>query len=134
MPQLAIPNDVYVGGNLSAQTMTLPANSITDAAVKTASPPSGSIAATKLIHRREEIYSQESATTVVSGAYVKKIIRGTTATLLDFKAGSVVINVGAATIVVDLLKNGTTILTATITLNSSSVAYALTAEAGSTST
>jgi hypothetical protein len=50
-------------------------------------------------------------------------VHGASATINSFKAGSVTACVGAATITVDLKKNGTSVLSAPITLNSSSTAY-----------
>jgi hypothetical protein len=46
---------------------------------------------------------------------------GATATVIKFLAGCIVIPIGAATVTVDLRKNGSTILTGVITLNSSSI-------------
>jgi hypothetical protein len=61
-------------------------------------------------------------------------VKGATATLVAFGAGSVSVASGGGNAVIDLLKNGTTILTGTITLDSSNVAYVLEDAAGFTTT
>jgi hypothetical protein len=44
-------------------------------------------------------------------------------TVLDFRAGSIAKALGGATVTIDLLKNGTTMLTTPLVLNSSNVNY-----------
>ncbi len=51
------------------------------------------------------------------------MVRGATATLKSFGAWCITPATGSATATVDLKKNGTTVLSAVITLDSSSVAY-----------
>jgi hypothetical protein len=60
-----------------------------------------------------------AATSETRGLWVA---RGATGTVLAFRAGTIVACIGAATITLDLKKNGTTILSAVLTLNNSSVA------------
>jgi hypothetical protein len=50
------------------------------------------------------------------------VIYGVSGTLLSFKAGSIVANIGAATVTLDLKKNGVTALSAVITLNNANTA------------
>jgi hypothetical protein len=111
--------------------MILPAGSVGDSQANIASP----IQATKLQHQYEKTFAQyaglpASTQTAASDQWVAHIVRGLTATPIDFKAGCVTVCVGAATITVDLLRNGTTVLTAPITLNNSQTAYQLVTAAG----
>ena len=86
------------------------------------------IDAGKLTHQPRVGYSQESATTAAADTRVIAIARAA-GTLKGFSAGSVVANIGDSTFTVDLLKNGVSILTAPITIDSGDAAYALVAGA-----
>jgi len=134
MAQTVLPSDLYVAGALTSQTFSPPAGSISDAAVAAPSPPSAAVKATKLQQQYEPTYKQASATTAVSDQQVLHVVRGTTATIIDYEAGCVVANIGAATVTVDLLVNGTTVLSSTISLSSSQTAYQVVTAAGFTST
>jgi hypothetical protein len=101
--------------------IVLPADSVLNEQVGTGSP----IAADKIEHNQRANYSQESATTSVSESRVIHTVNGLTGTLKAFKAGCVVANVGAATITVDLLKNGVSVLSAPVALDSTQIAYEL---------
>ena len=115
-----IESDTHVAGNLSANTMTYPAGSITNVDVGSGA----SIATTKLQHRHSRTYSQESATSAADESRVLFTAYGATGTVISFKAGAVVAAVGAATCAVNLKKNGTSILSAALSLTSSQTAYA----------
>jgi hypothetical protein len=104
-------------------SILLPSGSVTAANIAAAA----GVEATKLEHQHREIYRQESDTTVVSEDRVVHVVKGTTGNLKTFRAGSVVANAGAATITVDLHKNGSTILTAPISLDNGDSAYDLVA-------
>lgn len=104
-------------------SILLPSGAVTAANIAAAA----GVEATKLEHQHREIYQQESDTTSVSEDRVVHVVKGTTGDLKTFRAGSVVANIGAATITVDLHKNGSTILTAPISLDSGDAAYALVA-------
>jgi hypothetical protein len=132
--QSTVATDLYVAGALSCQSFSPPAGCVTDQAVPTPSPPSGAIQATKLQQQRRNRYQQSSSVTVVTDQAVVALVGGTTGTVLTLKAGMAVANVGAATVVVDLLKNGSSILTSTITLNNSLAAYALVSTSSFTAT
>ncbi len=79
------------------------------------------IATSKLNHRQHRVYAQANVT-IVTATIPVWLTYGTAGTVLSFKAGSIVACIGAATVTVDLYKNGASILSAPITLNSSSVA------------
>lgn len=113
-----IDSDVYVAGNLNSQSLTVPVGTILDAAVNSAAD----IAATKLEHRHKLVYAQESATNAASEARAMFACYGATANVIAFEAGSVVAATGDSTVTVDLKKNGSSILTAVITLDSANTA------------
>jgi len=85
------------------------------------------IEASKLEHQHRAVYAQESATSAADEARTVHVVHGTAGTLLAFKAGSVVANIGDSEIAVDLLVNGVSVLTAVITLDSGDAAYAVVA-------
>lgn len=130
MAQSTFNTDIYVAGNISSKTWTPPAASVTDAAIVGAA----GVQASKLQHQYEDTYvNTNAATTAASEQKVLRVICGLTGILTDFKAGCVVVCAGAATITVDLWKNGSTILTAVITLNNTQSARQLVTAAGFTS-
>src|SRR5687767_4181806 len=97
-----IEGSLYVDGEFAARTMNIPASAVDNAAVEAAA----GIEAEKLEHQHRARFSNESATTAVSGSWPIHVVHGATSTLVKFMAGSVVANIGAATITVDLKKNG----------------------------
>ena len=101
----------------------LPDGAVDDQAVEAGA----GLDATKLEHDHRAVYEQESDTTAASETRVIHVVKGTTATVKEIKAGCVVANIGAATVDVDLLKNGVSILTAAIQIDSGDAAYALVA-------
>lgn len=121
-----IEGDVYVNGNVSSKTATLPSSTVTDASVQA----NAAIDATKLQHQHRHVFTQPnsaatSETKVIYGCY------GATGTVIAFSAGSIAIAVGAATVTVDLKKNGSSILTSVITLDTANTARVV--EAGTLS-
>ncbi len=122
--------DVYVAGNLNSRTLTIPAGTVLDAAVGSGA----AIAATKQIQQHVKHVSQESGTAVPDEEFCIHVVHGATGTAVAFEAGAVVASVGAATVSIDLHKNGTTILDSAITLDNSQTAYeTVTATIGTTS-
>jgi hypothetical protein len=118
-----IEGDTYVNGNLAAQTVTLPASAVTNASVVALA----GISASKLQHQHRQVYSQPNTTATAVTQVIHHVV-GATGTVQAFSAGSIAIAVGAATVTVDLKKNGSTMLTGVITLDSANTAYV--AEAG----
>lgn len=93
--------------------VSLPSGTVTNANIATAA----GIVASKLVSRRSIGYGQPNSaatteTRVVFACY------GTTATVLQFAAGSIAKAVGDSTVTIDLKKNGSSILSAVITLDS----------------
>jgi len=115
-----LEGDVYVSGNLSAQTMTPNTNSITDSMVNAAAD----IAATKLEHQYKVNYGEESATAATALVRPIHVVYGTAGSIVAFSVSSVVAASGAgASVEVDLLKNGTTVLTTKAILTTNETAY-----------
>ena len=114
--------DLYVNGALGAKSLTPPASCIGDAAIVAGA----GIQATKCQQQYDKTYAQTFAVTAVSERKVAHVVFGATAKLVALKAGLTVANIGAATITIDLLKNGVSVLSAVITLNSSTTTFSLT--------
>lgn len=117
--------DLYVTGNIGGGTLSVPASTLTDAGVSA----SADITATKLEMQKSFTYGQNgtasSVTVPIHSVY------GATGAVVAIKAGSIVANIGAATVTVDLKKNGTTMLSGVITLDNANTARV--AEAGTLS-
>ena len=113
-----VQGDMRVTGNLSAGSISVPGSAITDANVA-AGVLGNFIQASKIRQMYRPVYNQpnSAATSETRAAWT---VYGATGQVLDVRAGSIVAAIGAATVTVDVKKNGTTILTAVITLNSSS--------------
>lgn len=125
-----LDGDLYVVGNINSRTRTYPAGSISNADIAAAA----AIAATKQIQQHVKHVSQESGTAVPDEEFCIHVVYGATGTAVAFEAGAVVPSVGGATVSVELHKNGTTILSSAITLNSNQTAYeTVTATIGTTS-
>lgn len=107
-----IEGDLRVRGTFVADTMTLPNNSVGSDQVTSSSP----INADKVIHQYAPCWSQPN-TTATAETRVIHVARGP-GTIEAFRAGSIAKCVGDSTVTVDLKKNGTTVLSAVITLDS----------------
>jgi hypothetical protein len=116
-----IEGDLKVRGNVNATTMSIPNDTVVNADVNS----SAAIAASKLIHQHVKTYADESDTTATDKTYVVHTVYGATGTVLGFECGAVVACVGAATLDVDLLKNGTSILDAAVRVDSGDAARAI---------
>lgn len=116
MPTNVFDGDVIIRGSVVANTNIPSDNSITTAKIAAAA----NLNADKLEQRLHKTYSQPNtaATSETRGVFVAR----KTGIINELAVGSIAIAVGAATVTCDLRKNGTTILTGVVTLNSSSVA------------
>jgi len=121
-----VVGDMQVTGALVMGSVTLPNSSVTNASVAAAA----GIDADKLDHQHSKCYAQANS----AASDETRIIHVARAagTVEDFVAGSIAKAVGDATCTVDLKKNGTTILSAVITLDSGNTNRV--AEAGTVST
>jgi hypothetical protein len=122
--------DLYVGGNLSAKSFNAPASSITDQAVA----GGAGIQASKCQQQFTKTYGQVTGSAAATERRPVHSVYGATGQVVQFRAAAAVANIGAATIAIQLKKNGANILTAAITLGSGTAAYVFVAAAGFTST
>jgi hypothetical protein len=120
---------VFTGSVTFVGQVSITGGYITNTAVAAAA----GIAASKLQHQHQPVVSSaDQNTTIASSRQVIHCCRGATATITSFNAClTVLANAGAATVTVDLLKNGTTILTAPISISSADAIRSL--EAGTLS-
>lgn len=125
LQMLTIPANVYVQGSMEAKSMKIPASAVTDASVA----PGAGLAATKLQHRYQPVYSQGIAANAATAEEVIHVA----------KAAGVVNYFGVAlhvapdtapgssgrTATFDLKKNGTTVLSGTVQLDNANTARTL---------
>lgn len=126
MPENVLYGDYFFTGNLRAGSMTAANNSVRDAQVAAGAD----VGADKLVHRHQCPFDQPN-TAATSETRVIHRCYGATGTIRGFHAGSIVAATGNSTVTVDLRKNGTTVLSAVITLDNANTARV--AEAGSVS-
>jgi hypothetical protein len=116
-------SDLQVDGHLTAKSMSIPASSIDDEDIKAGA----NIDPTKMRHEFRARYTQEAsgnaaaATTVLHNARAAGTVNGVKVGLVtppDTAVGS-----SGRTATIDIKKNGTTILSATVTLDSTNTAY-----------
>lgn len=112
-----IEGDVYVNGTLTGKTLAPSAGCVVDASVSA----SADIAATKVNHQHRAVFAQANSS-AASETRVIYVCYGASGTVVAFSAGSIAAAVGAATVTVDLKKNGTSILTGVITLDNANTA------------
>lgn len=125
-----IQQDTYFANNLACKTFTPPSGCITNASVVGAA----GIAASKLQHRFRKGHAQVHGSAATAERRVIHVVRGATATINSLRAGVVVAAVGDSTATINLYKNGSTILSGTISITSADTAYALDSPSGFTST
>ena len=116
MATTVIESDVLIRGALVAESFTSPAQSVSADAIKT----SANVPADKLESRIYSSHSQpnSAATTETRPLFVARR-PGTVNSVL---AGSIAKAIGDSTVTVDVKKNGTTILSAVITLDNANTA------------
>ena len=115
-------HDLYVNGAFSCKAFTPPAACIPDVAI----PANAGIQASKLQQQPEKSYSNGNSTAVPAAD--QKVIHtgyGAAGSILKFSAGVIQALTGNATISVDLLKNGVSVLTSPIALTNAGAARAL---------
>lgn len=105
-----------VDGVLRCTTFYPPNECIPNAAIQTGA----AIDSSKLEQTYRKTYFK--AGTAASETVPIHLVNGATARNLYVRAGSIAIAVGSATVVIDLKKNGTTVLSGTTTLDSSNTA------------
>lgn len=112
MATTVIESDVLIRGALVAESFTTPAQSVNSDAIKTGA----NLDADKLESRIYSSHSQpnSAATTETRPLFVAR----KAGTVKEVAAGSIAKAVGAATVTLDIKKNGMTILSSVITLDS----------------
>jgi hypothetical protein len=125
MQQTLSNADSIVGGGLAPTSFAPPTGCITDAAVQAAA----GIQASKLQHQHQHTKGQDGAAVAAVFRQQLHTVRGATASVTDFNVGAVVAALGNATATLDLQSGGVSILTGTITLDSTTAAYVLKAGA-----
>lgn len=118
MGTVRYPDNVTIAGRLIAGQFDMPAGAVSDTSVESGA----NIDADKLEHTHRKIYSLSG--TAASVTIPIHSVIGATARRLQVVAGSIAIAVGAATVTIDVKKNGTSVMTgATVhTLDSSNTA------------
>lgn len=94
--------------------------------------PANALTAAKQEHYWSLVYGQ--AGNAATETLVLHVVRGTTITIDEVVATQISANAGSSTVTIDIYKNGTTILSSVITLDSGDAAYAKVTGTISTST
>lgn len=110
---------VHISGTLSMTILDVPPATLTDAGVA----GDADISASKLEQQHIKGYAQESATDAADEARVLHVVHGTTGSVLAFECGVVVAAAGAATVDVDLMNDGVSVLVAPIEINAATAIY-----------
>ena len=128
--QANLPIDLYIAGQFSCKTAVLPAGCVLDAQVATYSGPGNAISAAKFQQQHQKEYGQPAANSAITEQKVIHVVRGQTYALLEFMVWAATAATGNDTCVFNLLRNGVGVLTATLTLDSTTAAYTLKNSAG----
>jgi len=121
MPATVFNNDVHIAGQLTFSSdggISLPKDSVTDTQVQAAA----AIAASKLQSRLRKSYAQPSTQQATAETKVIHVARAA-GQVESFVAGLVSKCQDGATVSFDLKKNGTSILTGTVTLSDQHADY-----------
>lgn len=115
-----LDDDLQVYGAITCQTLNIPPGTVVDVDVA----PLADIDPTKLRHQYLSHYAQVSSANAAVERKVIHVAQGA-GTLVRADIGAVTAAIGAATATIDLLKNGTSILTTPLSLTSSTAAFVL---------
>jgi hypothetical protein len=110
--------DVTYQGTLKAAKLALPADAVGDTQVDTARP----ISAAKLEHQHCKQFAQAHGTAATSERRVVHAARAA-GSLTEVRAGLSVVCAGAATVTIQVLKNGTNVLTSTLQLDNTTAIF-----------
>ena len=113
--------NIVFAGRITPEALDIPAGALVNAGVAS----NAGLAVGKLEHQHQPPYAQESDTTAAAEDRVIHTVYGLTGKIEAFAVGCVVANVGAAVVTFDLHKNGATVLTATVDVDSGDAAYAV---------
>lgn len=115
-----LEGDVFVGGTLGCRRFTAPDGSITNDAIE----EFAQVEASKLQHEHRLAMSQESATALADERRIVHVGRAE-GTVLEIVAGAVTPAIGGDVGLIDLLKDGVSILTGPIILSAGHASYEL---------
>jgi hypothetical protein len=119
--QSTLRGDFYIDGLLAAKTFTLPSGAVTDDSVAGLA----GIDAAKLQHQYLARFAQERATDAAVEGRVVHVAEGAAGTIMGVYAGAVVAAGASSSATIDVLVNGATVLSGTITLDNTTASYAL---------
>jgi hypothetical protein len=125
-----IQGDTRIAGTLAPQGFTPPAGCINNAAI----PAGAGVAASKLEHQHQiaTVHCNHATSIAADRRQIHKVM-GATGTITSFGVVATVITGATTTTTVDLYKNGSSILSAAISLTSSTAIYIELQAAGFTS-
>lgn len=128
-----IDGNLHITGTLSAQSYNPPSGAISrNDQINTVSDP---ITANKLEQRHViTTYLSDHATDAAVKRVVAHIVQGASATIESFKAGVTVAATSTGEAVIDLKVNGVSVLSGTITLDSTNAAFSQESAPGFTDT
>lgn len=112
MAQTRHEGDWHCNGTASFKTLNIPDSTVVNADVSS----TADVGQEKLEHQHAKHYSQANSAASDETRMVH-VVYGASGTILDFRAGSIAKAVGDSTCTFDLKKNGTTCLSAVITLD-----------------
>lgn len=113
-----IRGDVVISGNLKISSIDLPNNTVGNENIDVNRP----ISTTKLEHRQHHIVKQGAETTAANEKAVLHISYGSGA-IIEVFAGCCVAAIGDSTVTIVLKKNGNSILSGTMQITSTLVAF-----------
>ena len=106
------PGDMHVPGLLTMDAINLPVSAVGDTEIDPARP----ISALKV--EKQYIVEHKQAGAVVNKLEPVHVAFGATGELVSVEAGTIVLCTGTSTITIDVLKNGVTVLSAPLVLDS----------------
>lgn len=110
-----LPGDIHVAGNLSADSITYPDNSIGDGAVDPTEP----LAWNKTV----KVYRPQITKAGVVASFTEPLyVANGEGTLMGIEAGMIAVNTGGATVTIDVKKNGVTVLSTALVLDNTNTA------------
>lgn len=116
LQRLDIPAHVNILGTLTGTEVVPSAGTVTNTSFSAIA--ADALTAAKQEHLHVKTYAQNTTTNATVERRVLHVVIGATGTILDFSVGTTTIATVDATCVVDLLKNGSSILSSAITLDS----------------
>ena len=120
---MRVEENAYFAGSLEGRVLVPSTGCVLNAHVNAGAD----VAYEKLEHLYSICGSQDIRQVVKGGESVVHVVHGVTGELVSFEAGLAIANTGAATIDLDLLKNGVSVLADPIEIDNADVAYDLVA-------